>query len=184
MSHTYCFHQEMKICFLLIPDSLHQDRYIYFETKVITFETTPSCGPKVPILNTSSHLEFIFFTSHHPVWSGTLSRNSNILDGKMHYVPDWQQRCFDDVNHCYVQLFMHRNDGLFTRLQEGHSKDLTLFEARGGGAESDPLIVYLRVSKKNGKYFVYSSYIWVCWRFNHVLRQCITARSRGGGSDA
>ena len=183
MSHTYCFHQEMKICCLLIPDSLHQDRYIYFEIKVITFETTPTCGPKVPILNTSSHLEFIFFTSHHPVWSGTLSRNSNILDGKMHYVPDWQQRCFDDVNHCYVQLFMHRNDGLFTRLQEGQSKDLTLFEARWG-ADSDPLSFICGSPKNNGKYFVYSSYIWVCWRFNHVLRQCITARSRGGGSDA
>ena len=47
MSHTYCFHQEMKICFLLIPDSSYQDRYIYFEIKIITFETTPSFGPKV-----------------------------------------------------------------------------------------------------------------------------------------
>ena len=47
MSHTYCFHQELKICFLLIPDSSYQDRYIYFEIKIITFETTPSFGPKV-----------------------------------------------------------------------------------------------------------------------------------------
>ena len=59
MSHTYCFHQEMKICF---PDSLHQDRYIYFEIRIITFETTPSFGPKVQNLNTSTHLKFIFYS--------------------------------------------------------------------------------------------------------------------------
>ena len=52
MSHTYCFHQELKICFLLIPDSSYQDRYIYFEIKIISFETTPSFGPKSEHINT------------------------------------------------------------------------------------------------------------------------------------
>ena len=39
----------MKICF---PDSLHQDRYIYFEIKIISFETTSSFGPKSEHINT------------------------------------------------------------------------------------------------------------------------------------
>ena len=151
MSHTYCFHQEMKICFPYHRFFTPRPLYLFWN-KSNHFWDDSKLWAKSP---NSEHIITFgvhFFTSHHPVWSGTLSRNSNILDGKMHYVPDWQQRCFDDVNHCYVQLFMHRNDGLFTRLQEGQSKDLTLFESRWG-AESDPLIVYLRVSKKQWEVF-------------------------------
>ena len=41
MSHTDCFHQEMKICFLLIPDSSHQDRYIHSETRPSEMKVSP-----------------------------------------------------------------------------------------------------------------------------------------------